>query len=100
MIDVSLPESNVSSTDLADIFTKRPLLKDLFERYGTSSLSNYLQSNMKALTIPSSERLEEFLSCLTELLSARLPTQIIDEVVLQLRKYFFASTADHHGTIN
>ncbi|MFA6024311.1 MAG: hypothetical protein WC777_03800 [Candidatus Gracilibacteria bacterium] len=84
----------------AFIFEKRPLLKELIEKYGDLSLKDFAIANLKNLPTPAQERQEEFLRSFHKIVASRLSIAKADEVKTQLEHYYGASSADHHGTLN
>lgn len=84
----------------AFIFEKRPLLKELIEKYGTLSLKDFAVTNLKNLPQASQQRQEEFLRSFHKIVASRLGTAKADDVKIQLEHYYGASSADHHGTLN
>ncbi|MEK9159394.1 MAG: hypothetical protein AAB383_01555 [Patescibacteria group bacterium] len=89
-----------SAEQKAFIFEKRPLLKELIEKYGNLSLKDFAIANLKNLPAASPERQEEFLRSFNKIVASRLGTAKADEVAVQLNAYYGASSADHHGTLN
>lgn len=89
-----------SAEQKALIFQKRPLLKELIDKYGDLSLKDFAVQNLKNLPSASPERQEEFLRSFHKIVASRLGVQKADEVNTQLLSYYGASSADHHGTLN
>lgn len=82
------------------VFNKRPVLSEIYDKRGHKSLCAYAQDYFDVHETPEIlARREELLSVIWEEVNASLDNKIADDVVRQMRKYYFVSTADHHGPI-
>jgi len=83
---------------LETIFAKRPLLGEILKKSGHLSLPAYMAETLKKISEPHSERRTEFLKTMEPLVGKRFGKTIADSVRKQLEKYFWMSSADHHGS--
>lgn len=82
------------------IFAKRPLLAQLAASQNEVSLKNYAANILKhELNQPNQTRQAEFIHTFKQLVAQRLGTAIAEAATTQLQKYYFVSTADHHGPV-
>ncbi|MBP7992253.1 MAG: hypothetical protein KAZ30_01200 [Candidatus Magasanikbacteria bacterium] len=82
------------------VLAKKLVLKDILEKHGSKSLTNYAQDYFEVNEGPHfTARQEEFLSSFEPEVARLLGVEVAKSAANQLRKYFFASTADHHGPI-
>ena len=81
------------------VLNKRPVLKSIIEKHGKKSLNDYSQDYTDANPTPAIARREEFLQLFGEEVARLLGDTVAATAVTQLKKYFFVSTADHHGPV-
>lgn len=82
------------------VLAKKLVLKDILKKHGSKGLTDYAQDYFDVNEGPYfTERQEEFLSSFVPEVSRLLGPEVAESAANQLRKYFFASTADHHGPI-
>ncbi len=82
------------------VLVKRPVLKDILERHGHQTLLDYAIDYVDVnLNPPIVKRQNELLSTVHELMEGRFGKKTADEIVAQMEKYYFVSTADHIGPI-
>ncbi len=95
------PDFNSLFAELKEaVLVKKPVLKDILQKHGEKSLTAYAQDYFDVNTGPQfAERQEEFLASFVPEVTRLLGSAIAVSAADQLRKYFFASTADHHGPI-
>ncbi len=95
------PDFNNLFTELKEsVLAKKLVLKDILEKHGSKSLTDYAQDYFEVNAGPQfAERQAEFLSSFVPEVSRLLGPEVAESAATQLRKYFFASTADHHGPI-
>ncbi|KKT19546.1 MAG: hypothetical protein UW03_C0016G0003 [Candidatus Peregrinibacteria bacterium GW2011_GWA2_43_8] len=82
------------------ILSKKPVLKEILQKKGSKKLYDYAKEYIDINLVPTiHQRQDEFLFTfkkeVTKLLGARIATGATE----QLRKYYYVSTADHHGPI-
>lgn len=96
------PVSKVSPASLMNLsfLEKRPLLREILRERGGEFLKDFVHANLKNLSQPTETRKREFLSVIQEILSERLGESVASAAVAQLDRYYGASSADHHGSIN
>jgi hypothetical protein len=82
------------------IFARRPILQEIIHKHGHKSLyeygQDYLDVNLNSTIL---ERQQEFISVFYEEVKKILGADIAQSAAEQLKKYYFVSTADHHGPI-
>ncbi len=82
------------------VLAKKPVLRQILEKHGEQSLFRYAQDYFDVnINGPIRERQDEFLATFSKSVSRLLGSEAAHSAVNQLRKYFFVSTADHHGPI-
>lgn len=82
------------------VLQKRPVLRDILEKRGGKSIFDYA---LDFLDVNSNEtvkkRQSEFISVFSQVTREKLGDDVARSVSEQLKKYYFVSTADHHGPI-
>ena len=82
------------------VFATRPALREIVAKRGTKTLyeyaSEYPDVNLNPLILA---RQDQFIVSFRQVVARVLNTKIADEAAVQLKKYYFVSTADHHGPI-
>lgn len=82
------------------VLDKKPVLKEILAQRGSKNLYEYAKDYIDVnLVPPIHEREDELLSTFEREVGKRLGTQIAKEATDQLRKYYYVSTADHHGPL-
>lgn len=82
------------------IFQRRPILHDIIKKHGTKSLYQYAQDYLDVnLNDIIKKRQKDFFIVFRSHIAQRLGPHVADGAVKQLEKYYFASTADHHGPV-
>lgn len=82
------------------VLIKKPVLRDILEKHGHKSLVEYANDYFDVNIGPGLvERQQEFFQTFHPQVANLLGTQIADSAVAQLKKYYFVSTADHHGPL-
>ena len=82
------------------VLVKRPVLEEIIQHQGRKSVSDYAYDYVSVNLNPTiTERQEEFLAAFREEVARTLGDKVALECVRQLEKYYFVSTADHHGPI-
>lgn len=83
------------------ILAKRPILKELVTKRGEKSLYEYTKDYISVnLNPPIQHRQDELVSTFQEEVAKLLGEDIAAQAARQLSKYYYVSTADHHGPIN
>ncbi len=82
------------------VLDKKPVLAEILQKHGHKSLCDYaydyLDVNLNSVVL---SRQNEFLKVFGKEVEEVLGESIADSAVKQLQKYYFLSTADHHGPI-
>lgn len=82
------------------ILAKRPILREVLAKRGTKSVLEYTVDYTSVyMNPPIQSRQEEFIALFQDQVRLQLGEDIAQSVAQQLRKYYFVSTADHHGPI-
>lgn len=82
------------------VLAKKLVLSDILKKHGSKCLTEYAQDYFDVNEGPQFvERQTEFLSSFVPEVSRLLGQEVAESAANQLKKYFFASTADHHGPI-
>ncbi len=93
------PELGAKSRDF--VFSKRPLLKTLFQENRQKNLRQFAADNLKSISVPAdSSRRNELLESCQKIIEKRLGSDTARGLRDQLQKGYFASTADHHTSLN
>lgn len=95
-------------TDAADgflrlrraVLDRRPILQEILQRDGQKKLYDYAQGYRATNPSPQvAPRRAELIQTVRTEVAHRLGPVVADQVAAQLAKYYFASTADHHGPV-
>ncbi len=82
------------------VLVRRPVLKDIIEKKGQKNIieyaRDYLDVNLNDTLI---QRRGEFLEVFEKVVEGYFGIDTAKEAVKQLKKYYFVSTADHHGPL-
>ncbi len=79
---------------------KRPILREVLRKKGKRSLLQYVNQYVDVNLNPTIQsRQDEFLAIFREEAAGRLDSNIADSALKQLERYYFLSTADHHGPL-
>ena len=82
------------------VLKKRPVLREIIEKRGAKSLFKYADEyadvNLNDLII---DRQKEVLFTFQKEVAERLGEKVAEAAAKQLKKFYFISTADHHGPI-
>lgn len=83
------------------VFSKRPLLKEIFEKNKGKTLHEFATENLKKVTVTgeSGRRAECIQSC-KKIIEKRLDHDVAEALSRELQTGYFASTADHHTSLN
>ena len=82
------------------VLIKKPVLRDILEKHGNKSLVDYANDYFDVNIGPGlQDHQQEFFQTFHPQVSKLLGTKIADSAVEQLKKYYFVSTADHHGSL-
>lgn len=82
------------------VLLRKPVLRDILQKHGNKSLCDYALDYFDVNEGPGLiNRREEFLTTFKSEVSRLLGDTVAVSAVEQLRKYYFVSTADHHGPI-
>ena len=81
------------------VLEKTPFLQRTLEHKGDSPLLNYFEENLRFSNQGSLARQNELLGVVHRKIDKLLSREIADQAILQLRDYYYTSTADHHGPI-
>ncbi len=80
------------------VFEKTPLFRRVIETHGHKPLLEYFSDNHPESKVHR-ERQKEMLAVIQKMVRTLIDPTVADEVVEQLRKKYYVSTADHHGPI-
>ncbi|KKW22749.1 MAG: hypothetical protein UY65_C0016G0009 [Parcubacteria group bacterium GW2011_GWA2_51_12] len=82
------------------VLERRPVLREIIEKRGHKDLFTYAQDYLDVnLNETILARQPEFLAAFSSEVEKRLGKEVAKSATEQLRKYYFVSTADHHGPI-
>ncbi len=82
------------------VFVRRPILREIYTKCGHKSLLEYAQDYFDVNRGEGlDKRQEEFLVTFKRQVAHLLGTEVAESAAKQLKKYYFVSTADHHGPI-
>lgn len=82
------------------IFARRPILHHVVQTYGGASLYEYARQHLvNPVSSPFGARSEEFLTAAAGEIGRLFGSEIASRATAQLRRFFSASTADHHGPL-
>lgn len=82
------------------ILEKKPILGEIIEKRGTTTLYDYAQAYIEVNLNPLiQKRQDELLSTFRREVAKRLGDDIAKNAAAQLAKYYYVSTADHHGPV-
>ncbi|MFA6909075.1 MAG: hypothetical protein WC289_04285 [Patescibacteria group bacterium] len=82
------------------VLEKRPVLREIIQEQGAKNLYAYAKEYADVnINQPILERQEEFLIIFKQEVAKRLGMEVATSATEQLRRYYFVSTADHHGPI-
>lgn len=95
------------STSLEDVqrlrdsvLSKRPVLNELIAKRGKKSLYDYTKDYISVnLNPPIQQRQDELISTVCKEVAKLLGDAVAENAARQLTKYYYVSTADHHGPI-
>ncbi len=90
----------IGSAVLEKIFVERPLLKDILDQHGKKSLKEFFRDSLQHLPQPPVERKQEFIDVVAAVVKDVCGDASAEGLRTQLDRYYGASTADHHGTLN
>lgn len=82
------------------VLEKRPVLREIIDRWGKKSLIDYAQDYFSVnLNPPILSRQNELISTIHEMVTEQCGVELADIAERQLQKYYFVNTADHVGPI-
>lgn len=82
------------------VLAKRPVLRQILAKHGGKSLLEYANEYVDVnLSPPIMQLQSELLSTIHEATRERFGEQTANDLVVQMEKYYFVSTADHLGPI-
>ncbi|HRH23156.1 MAG TPA: hypothetical protein PK295_00815 [Candidatus Magasanikbacteria bacterium] len=81
------------------VLERTPYLKQTLEHKGDTTLLNYFEESLQFSNPIPSERQEELLQVVKEMIENVISHEIAHHAIEQLRKHYYVSTADHHGPI-
>lgn len=82
------------------VLARKPVLRDILQKHGSKSLYHYALDYFDVNEGPGLNiRREEFLGTFKTEVTRLLGGSVAESATAQLRKYYFVSTADHHGPI-
>jgi len=82
------------------ILDKRPVVKDVFGRYGEQTVFNYIKDYVSTPSlVVNKKRQIDFINIVRDETSRRLGASVASSVAEQLEKYYYASTIDHYGPV-
>lgn len=82
------------------VLDKRPILREVLVKRGVKTVAEYSKEYVDVyMNPPIQARQDEFITTFAEEVAATLGETIASSVERQLRRYYFVSTADHHGPV-
>lgn len=81
------------------IWDRRPVLADVAARFGSQALYAYAQGYFRNPARPDPARQRELIAAVGREAERLLGPAVSQRAVRQLQRYYFASTADHHGPL-
>jgi hypothetical protein len=82
------------------VLSKRPVLNELITKRGSKSLYDYTKDYISVnLNPPIQKRQDELITTFQAAVAKLLGADIAVKAAKQLEKYYYVSTADHHGPI-
>jgi len=82
------------------VLSKRPVLNELITRRGNKSLYDYTKDYISVnLNPPIQRRQDELISTFRKEVAKLLGDEVAQKAAKQLERYYYVSTADHHGPI-
>lgn len=82
------------------VFLRRPILKEILEKRGAKNVFEYAQDYLDVNTNPIViQRQAELIPTFREIVANQLDDAVAQSAAEQLKKYYFVSTADHHGPL-
>ncbi len=101
-MDISDKNKSLKNFELLKklVLDKKPVLAEIVKKHGQKSLCDYaydyLDVNLSEIVL---SRQDAFLKVFGKEVDDLLGSEVAESVVKQLKKYYFVSTADHHGPI-
>ncbi|MFA6304417.1 MAG: hypothetical protein WCV73_02590 [Patescibacteria group bacterium] len=82
------------------VLSKKPILREILAKHGSKSLFDYVKGYISVnLNPPIKSRQNELIGTIKEEVGKLLGKQAGQSVANQLKRYYYVSTADHHGPI-
>ncbi len=82
------------------VLEQKPVLKEILTHHGSKKIYDYAKDYIDVnLNPPIEKRQSELLIVMHDEVKRLLGKEVADSVVRQLPKYYFVSTADHHGPL-
>lgn len=82
------------------VLSKRPVLNELISKRGTKSLYEYTKEYISVnLNPPIKQRQDELVNTFKAEVAKLLGAEVAAKAARQLERYYYVSTADHHGPI-
>lgn len=83
-----------------NVFAHKPKLAEIIKRYGNMSVFDYFNSVPYSFSsVLRTERQTELLQVIKDKISGLFDENMANDVIDQLKRYYFVSTAEHHGII-
>lgn len=93
-----LPEQFVALREA--VYEKYPVLQAVLKKHGAKSLFEYAQEYISVnINPPIQKRQDQLIGTFETEVTKRLGADVAKKAALQLRHYYYVSTADHHGPI-
>lgn len=82
------------------VYARRPVLHEIVQKRGSKKLYEYATEYADVnINQPILRRQDQFLGTFKKEVERNLGAEVAESAVRQLKKYYFVSTADHHGPI-
>ncbi len=82
------------------VLDKKAILKEIIVKHGGKNLYDYAKDYMDVnLLPPLVRRQDEVIGLISRMVGEQLGSDVQQSVARQLKKYYYVSTADHHGPI-
>jgi hypothetical protein len=81
------------------VYSKRPVLKRIMEKYGSVSLYDYSKTYYEHTNLPKESLRSELINTVKNSIERVLGKAVADSAANQLAHYYHVSTADHHGPL-
>ncbi len=81
------------------VLLQTPALQTVLKKNKHLTIQDYFKKNLAFVSAISNDRQEELLSTIDSLIRTNVEPSIAETAIRHLRKFYYVSTADHHGPI-